>query len=53
MNSRWHLMVSVLKSGIRILGCLYFAFTEDIMVFVYCFFFAEVLGISEELGDKR
>ncbi len=46
-------MISFLKSAIRITGCLYFAFTEDIMVFVYCIFFAEVLGISEELGDKR
>jgi hypothetical protein len=46
-------MISLLKSAIRIIGCLYFAFTEDIMIFVYCIFFAEVLGVGEELGDKR
>lgn len=53
MNSKWHLYISVLKSLLRIFGCIAVIVKTDIMFFSISFIAAEVLGILEELGDKR
>ena len=53
MNSKWHLYVSILKSLLRILGCIAVFIKNDMTFFCIAFIAAEVLGILEELGDKR
>lgn len=53
MNSKWHFYISVVKSVVRILGCasaLVFSKWEIVAVALGL---AEVLGIVEEVGDKR
>ena len=46
--------VSIVKSIIRIAGCVDVLFRpEEIMFMVFCFLFAEVLGIVEEFADRR
>jgi len=53
MNSKWHLVVSNIKSVVRILGCIIAILTKSITILAVYFFAAELLGILEELGDKR
>lgn len=53
MNSKFHFIVSFLKSAIRIVGCVMVIITKDIRVLAGALLLAEVLGIIEELGDKR
>jgi O-antigen/teichoic acid export membrane protein len=56
LNSKWHLWTSLIKSGLRIIGCgLAIAFSIHISIILLALFLgiAEVLGIIEELGDKR
>ena len=53
MNSKWHLIISLVKSGLRIIGLLSIIFTTNLLVFVALFFGAEILGVAEEFGDKR
>ena len=53
MNSKWHLIISLVKSGLRIIGLLSIIFTTNLSIFAAFFFGAEILGIAEEFGDKR
>lgn len=56
MNSKWHLISSILKSILRIAGCIYVFLnptSNGIKVLAVLFALAEILGILEELGDKR
>lgn len=53
MNSKWHFVVSNIKSTVRIIGCIIAILTKSIGLFATFFLIAEVLGILEELGDKR
>ena len=53
MNSKDHLYISLAKSSIRILGCIGTYFSGDVMILVGSFGFAELLGVIEELADKR
>lgn len=53
MNSKGHLYISLLKSAIRIIGCVSTLVTKDIVLLAVAFGFAELLGVLEELADKR
>lgn len=53
MNSKGHLYVSLAKSAIRILGTIVTYFTGDVMILAWTFGCAEILGVVEELADKR
>lgn len=53
MKSKWHLIISVLKSAIRILSCVYLIVTGSVLAFAVGFLIAEVLGILEEIKDER
>lgn len=54
-----HYTISIAKSGVRILGCIisyvgvFFNHTFAIAFFAGSFLLAEVLGILEEVFDKR
>ena len=49
-----HFSVSIIKSIIRIAGCVNVRIRpKEIMFAFFCFLFAEVLGIFEEFADKR
>lgn len=61
MNDKGHFIISVAKSAMRIIGCfacmIFVGRVEDyyngIMVLAGSFLFAEILGILEEIVDKR
>ena len=53
MNSKGHLYISLIKSTIRIIGCVSTLVTKDIVLLAVAFGFAELLGVLEELADKR
>ncbi len=53
LNSKWHFFLSIAKSILRLMGCAEFFRTGNIGFFVALFALAELLGITEELGDKR
>lgn len=53
MNSKWHLYISFAKSLIRIAGCLLAIIYKQWDILAYGLLIAELLGILEELGDKR
>ena len=53
MNSKGHLYVSLAKSAIRIISAIVTYFTGDVMVLAWGFGCAEILGVVEELADKR
>lgn len=53
MNSKGHLYISLLKSGIRLLGVGCFLGLGSITAFVILIGVAELLGVVEELVDKR
>ena len=53
MNSKWHLIVSFIKSAIRITGCVVGMLCESIHLLALFFLLAEVLGVLEEVGDMR
>jgi len=53
MNSKWHLVVSNIKSIVRIVGCIIAIITKRIDILAWWLLFAEILGILEEIGDKR
>ncbi len=53
MNSKWHLYTSIVKSLLRIGGCVVAAATMNWVYIAIFFFLAEWLGIVEELGDER
>ena len=53
MNSKWHLIVSIAKSTMRIMSAAIALQTQNWMILAWGFLIAEGLGIFEELGDKR
>ena len=53
MNSFGHLFVSIAKSVIRIVSCSWSIYGGEIMPLAIGLLAAEVLGIVEELVDKR
>lgn len=53
MNSKGHLIISGVKSILRIVGCIGTIAKHNILFLVTCFGIAEILGIAEELVDKR
>lgn len=53
MNSKGHLVVSILKSVLRMGACLWTICTGNVFVLAMGLFLAEGLGIVEELVDKR
>lgn len=53
MGDKGHFLISVAKSALRILACLLTIFQKDVMYLAVGFGIAEVLGILEEVVDKR
>ena len=53
MNSFGHLAVSLVKSLLRIFSCVWCIYSGTVMPLAIGFLAAEVLGILEELLDKR
>ena len=53
MNSTGHLIISLTKSAIRLIGLFFAAVKGDMNIFFVSFVAAELLGIGEELVDKR
>ena len=53
MNSKWHFRISLIKSGLRILGCLSAIYYYDWTKLALGLFLAEFLGIAEEIKDER
>lgn len=53
MNSKGHLIISGAKSILRIVGCIGTLVKHSVVFLVACFGIAEILGIAEELVDKR
>lgn len=48
-TSRKHFYISLVKSGLRLAGCLVAAYTGSVVALAFFLGFAEVLGIAEEL----
>lgn len=53
MNSTGHLLISIAKSGLRIASCIVSLMHGNVWPLAAGFLAAEVLGIAEELVDKR
>ena len=53
MNSKGHLFISIAKSAVRIGACSWALVTGRVIPLAAGFLAAEVLGIAEELVDKR
>lgn len=53
MNSKGHLILSLIKSFLRCLGCITCLIFRDTVWVASSFLGAEVLGILEELVDNR
>lgn len=53
MNDKGHFYISLIKSVIRIGSCIYLAKTGDYIGFAIGIGGAEVLGIAEEIFDRR
>ena len=53
MNSKGHLFISLAKSIIRIGSCVITLCNHSVVPIAVGFLGAEVLGIAEELVDKR
>lgn len=53
MNDKGHFLISMTKSGIRILGSMIAIKKRSIAVLASALLGAEILGIAEELVDKR
>lgn len=53
MNSTWHLVISLIKSVIRILSAVIAIIKGNWIIFAVGIALAEVLGILEELRDMR
>jgi hypothetical protein len=47
--SKKHFYVSLVKSGLRLAGCLLAAYTGSVVTLAFFLGFAEILGIVEEL----
>lgn len=53
MNSKSHLVLSLIKSAFRVLGCAAVLVGFSITYLGIFFGLAEILGVLEELVDKR
>jgi len=53
MNSTGHLIISVVKSAIRMASCVITIESKSIIPMAVGFLIAEILGILEEVVDKR
>lgn len=54
MRDKGHFIISLVKSALRILACVVLIVgTSNILFFSSMFLFAKLLGIAEELADKR
>lgn len=53
MNSKGHFFMSLAKSVIRMVGCGFALRWNDIKILAVAFAAAEILGIGEELIDRR
>lgn len=53
MNSKGHLVISMVKSCIRIFGSVIAIKKKSVKILACSILGAEVLGITEELVDKR
>lgn len=53
MNDKGHFLISIAKSFLRILACMFLMCGFNIVVFATLFLFAEFLGVAEEVFDKR
>ena len=53
MNSKGHLTISFIKSGVRIVSAFISVGSRNILHLVIGLIMAEGLGVAEELVDKR
>jgi hypothetical protein len=53
LKDKGHFYTSLIKSIIRILACICAIWRQDVTVLAFGFAGAEVLGIIEEIFDKR
>lgn len=57
MKDKGHFYISLIKSLLRIFGCsgliTYFGINNIVGIFASAFLVAELLGIAEEVADKR
>lgn len=53
MNSKGHLTISFIKSGVRIVSAIISVGSRNILPLAVGLIVAEGLGIAEELVDKR
>lgn len=53
MNSKGHLLISIAKSSLRILSCVLSIALKSFTPLTFGFGVAEILGVLEELVDKR
>jgi len=53
MNSKMHLAISLVKSGIRIVGCCVALRCQSLTILILALLAAEILGVLEELFDER
>jgi len=53
MNSKGHLIISLAKSAIRVVGAIVTLVTKSVIPIAFGIMVAEVGGVLEELVDKR
>lgn len=53
MGDKGHFLISIAKSALRILGCILAFKQNSVEQLAIWFGLAEVLGILEEVADKR
>ena len=53
MNSKGHLIISAIKSSVRIISCVFSLVKRSLIILAGGFLLAELLGIVEELVDNR
>ena len=53
MNSKGHLIVSLVKSAIRVIGVMITLTTDSVIPVAIGIIIAEIGGVLEELVDKR
>lgn len=55
MKDKGHFYVSLAKSFIRIAGCIsaMFFYGKGLQIIIGSFLLAEILGVAEEIFDKR
>ena len=53
MKDKGHFIISLVKSLLRLAGCTVCMFTTNLIHLAIAFGLAEILGILEEVADKR